>query len=635
MNFKNLMMWAVIVFLTIGLYNMFKNPQGSAVQKNNIIFSEFLSEVENGRVVQVEIQGNNVNGIFSNGQKFSTYVPNDPNLIEKLSDKGVSISASPLEEKMPSLLGVLLSWFPMLLLIAVWIFFMRQMQGGKGGAMGFGRSKAKLMNELKGKVTFKDVAGVEEAKEEVEEVVEFLKDPRKFSRLGGKIPRGCLLVGPPGTGKTLLARAIAGEAGVPFFTISGSDFVEMFVGVGASRVRDMFEQGKKHSPCIIFIDEIDAVGRSRGAGLGGGNDEREQTLNQLLVEMDGFDTNEGVIIIAATNRPDVLDPALLRPGRFDRQVVVSNPDIIGREKILKVHAKKINMSPDVNLRTVARGTPGFSGADLANLVNEAALLAARKNKRIVTYQEFEDAKDKVMMGAERRSMVMTEDEKKLTAYHEGGHALVSYNMLPHYDPIHKATIIPRGRALGMVMNLPERDKHGYSIKYLKARLAVCFGGRVAEELIFGKDNITTGAGGGNGSDINQATQLARAMVTKYGMSEEMGPVEYGENQEEVFLGRSVTQTQSVSEAVAQKIDKEIRKLVDEGYNHAKKILTDKIDDLHKIAKALLTYETLTGEEIEDIINKNKYPETKQDLAKDDENKDSALGSIGLKPKIVH
>ena len=635
MNLKNLAMWAIIVLLTIGLYNMFKNPQGSLNKKNNIIFSEFLTEVENGRVVQVEIQGNNVNGIFSNGQKFSTYVPNDPNLIEKLSDRGVSISASPLEEKMPSLLGVLLSWFPMLLLIAVWIFFMRQMQGGKGGAMGFGRSKAKLMNELKGKVTFKDVAGVEEAKEEVEEVVEFLKDPRKFSRLGGKIPRGCLLVGPPGTGKTLLARAIAGEAGVPFFTISGSDFVEMFVGVGASRVRDMFEQGKKHSPCIIFIDEIDAVGRSRGAGLGGGNDEREQTLNQLLVEMDGFDTNEGVIIIAATNRPDVLDPALLRPGRFDRQVVVSNPDIIGREKILKVHAKKINMSPDVNLRTVARGTPGFSGADLANLVNEAALLAARKNKRIVTYQEFEDAKDKVMMGAERRSMVMTEDEKKLTAYHEGGHALVSYNMLPHYDPIHKATIIPRGRALGMVMNLPERDKHGYSIKYLKARLAVCFGGRVAEELIFGKDNITTGAGGGNGSDINQATQLARAMVTKYGMSEEMGPVEYGENQEEVFLGRSVTQTQSVSEAVAQKIDKEIRKLVDEGYNQAKEILTNKIEDLHKIAKALLTYETLTGDEIEDIINKNKYPESKQDLAKDDNNKDSALGSIGLKPKIVH
>jgi len=408
----------------------------------------------------------------------------------------------------------------------------------------------------------------------------------------------------------------------------------MFVGVGASRVRDMFEQGKKHAPCIIFIDEIDAVGRSRGAGLGGGNDEREQTLNQLLVEMDGFDTNEGVIIIAATNRPDVLDPALLRPGRFDRQVVVSLPDIIGREKILKVHAKKISMKPDINLRTVARGTPGFSGADLANLVNEAALLAARKNKRIVTYTEFEEAKDKVMMGAERRSMVMTEDEKKLTAYHEGGHALVSFNM-PGYDPIHKATIIPRGRALGMVMNIPEKDKHGYSIKFLKARLAVCFGGRVAEEIIFGKDNISTGAGGGSGSDINQATQLARAMVTKYGMTEELGPVEYGENEEEVFLGRSVARTQSVSEAVAQKIDKEIRKLVDEGYNKAKEILTTKIDDLHKLAKALLTYETLSGSEIEDLINKNIYPKNKEDLKVEENDQGSALGSIGLKPKIVH
>ncbi len=634
MNLKNLAMWAIIVLLTVGLYNMFKNPQASYNQKNNIIFSEFLSEVENGRVVQVEIQGNNVNGVFSNGQKFSTYVPNDPNLIEKLSDRGVSISASPRDEKMPSLLGVLLSWFPMLLLIAVWIFFMRQMQGGKGGAMGFGRSKAKLMNELKGKVTFKDVAGIEEAKEEVEEVVEFLKDPRKFSRLGGKIPRGCLLVGPPGTGKTLLARAIAGEAAVPFFTISGSDFVEMFVGVGASRVRDMFEQGKKHAPCIIFIDEIDAVGRSRGAGLGGGNDEREQTLNQLLVEMDGFDTNEGVIIIAATNRPDVLDPALLRPGRFDRQVVVANPDIIGREKILKVHARKINMSPDVNLRTVARGTPGFSGADLANLVNEAALLAARKNKRIVTFEEFEEAKDKVMMGAERRSMVMTEDEKKLTAYHEGGHAIVSFN-LENSDPIHKATIIPRGRALGMVMNLPERDKYQYKIKEFKAKIAMCFGGRVAEELIFGKDNITSGAGGGAGSDISQATKIAKAMVTKYGMSEELGPMEYGENEEEIFLGRSVARQQNMSEEMARKVDIEVRKLIDEGYNKAKKILTEKIDDLHKLAKALLTYETLTGEEIENLINKNKFPENKQDLKNDEDNKDSALGSIGLKPKIVH
>jgi len=634
MNLKNLAMWAIIVLLTVGLYNMFKNPQGPYNQKNNIIFSEFLSEVENGRVVQVEIQGNNINGVFSNGEKFSTYVPNDPNLIEKLSERGVSISASPLEEKMPSLFGILLSWFPMLLLIAVWIFFMRQMQGGKGGAMGFGKSKAKLMNELTGKVTFNDVAGIEEAKEEVEEVVEFLKDPKKFSRLGGKIPRGCLLVGPPGTGKTLLARAIAGEANVPFFTISGSDFVEMFVGVGASRVRDMFEQGKKHAPCIIFIDEIDAVGRSRGAGLGGGNDEREQTLNQLLVEMDGFDTNEGVIIIAATNRPDVLDPALLRPGRFDRQVVVSNPDIIGREKILKVHAKKISMSPDVNLRTVARGTPGFSGADLANLVNEAALLAARKNKRIVTFQEFEEAKDKVMMGAERRSMVMTEDEKKLTAYHEGGHAIVSFN-LENSDPIHKATIIPRGRALGMVMNLPERDKYQYTIKEFKAKITMCFGGRVAEELIFGKDNITSGAGGGSGSDINQATKIAKAMVTKYGMSEELGPMEYGENEEEIFLGRSVARQQNMSEEMTRKVDIEVRKLIDEGYDKAKKILTEKLEDLHKLAKALLTYETLTGDEIEDLIIKNKYPENKQDLKNDEDNKDSALGSIGLKPKIVH
>ena len=634
MNLKNLAMWAIIVFLTIGLYNMFKNPQASLNNKEKVNFSTFLTEVDNGRVVQVEIKGNNIDGILSDGTKFSTYAPNDPNLIQKLSDKGVSISAAPLDEKMPSLFGVLLSWFPMLLLIAVWIFFMRQMQGGKGGAMGFGRSKAKMMNELKGKVTFNDVAGVEEAKEEVEEVVEFLKDPKKFSRLGGKIPRGCLLVGPPGTGKTLLARAIAGEAGVPFFTISGSDFVEMFVGVGASRVRDMFEQGKKHSPCIIFIDEIDAVGRSRGAGLGGGNDEREQTLNQLLVEMDGFDTNEGVIIIAATNRPDVLDPALLRPGRFDRQVVVSNPDIIGREKILKVHARKISMAPDVNLRTVARGTPGFSGADLANLVNEAALLAARKNKRIVTFQEFEEAKDKVMMGAERRSMVMTEDEKKLTAYHEGGHAIVSFN-LEHSDPIHKATIIPRGRALGMVMNLPERDKYQYNIKEFKAKIAMCFGGRVAEELIFGKDNITSGAGGGSGSDISQATKIAKAMVTQYGMSEELGPMEYGENQEEIFLGRSVARQQNMSEEMARKVDLEVRKLIDEGYNKAKKILTDKLEDLHKLAKALLTYETLTGEEINDLINKNIYPTNKEDLKSDSDDHDSALGTIGLKPKIVH
>ena len=630
MNFKNIVMWGIIVILTIGLYNMFKNPQGTISQKNKIIFSEFLTEVDNGRVVKVEIQGKNIKGVLSNGNQFTTYAPEDPNLIQKLSDKGVSISASPLEEKMPSLLGILLSWFPMLLLIAVWIFFMRQMQGGKGGAMGFGRSKAKMMNEVKGKVTFNDVAGVEEAKEEVEEVVEFLKDPRKFSRLGGKIPRGCLLVGPPGTGKTLLARAIAGEAGVPFFTISGSDFVEMFVGVGASRVRDMFEQGKKHSPCIIFIDEIDAVGRSRGAGLGGGNDEREQTLNQLLVEMDGFDTNEGVIIIAATNRPDVLDPALLRPGRFDRQVVVSNPDLLGREKILKVHAKKISMAPDVNLRTVARGTPGFSGADLANLVNEAALLAARKNKRIVTYQEFEEAKDKVMMGSERRSMVMSEDEKKLTAYHEAGHAIVTINEKAAY-PIHKATIIPRGRALGMVMQLPERDEVSQTREQLHAQMAIAMGGRVAEELIFGDDKVTTGAV----SDIEQATKRARAMVMRAGLSKEMGPVAYGENEEEVFLGRSVARQQNMSEETARKVDIEIRKFVDMGYQRARKVLTEKIDDLHKLAKALLTYETLTGAEIEDLINKNVYPKNKEDLKVEDDNESSALGSMGLKPKIVH
>ena len=630
MNFRNLAMWAVIIVLTIGLYNMFKNPQRSSLQNNNIIFSEFLTEVENGRVVKVDIQGNNINGVMSNGENFTTYSPNDPNLIQTLTDKGVSISAAPLDEKMPSLFGVLLSWFPMLLLIAVWIFFMRQMQGGRGGAMGFGRSKAKLMNEVKGKVTFSDVAGVEEAKEEVEEVVEFLKDPKKFSRLGGKIPRGCLLVGPPGTGKTLLARAIAGEAGVPFFTISGSDFVEMFVGVGASRVRDMFEQGKKHSPCIIFIDEIDAVGRSRGAGLGGGNDEREQTLNQLLVEMDGFDTNEGVIIIAATNRPDVLDPALLRPGRFDRQVVVSLPDIIGREKILKVHSKKISMTPDINLRTIARGTPGFSGADLANLVNEAALLAARKNRRIVTHNEFEEAKDKVMMGAERRSMVMTEDEKRLTAYHEAGHAIVTINEKAAY-PIHKATIIPRGRALGMVMQLPEKDEVSQTREQLHAQMAIAMGGRVAEEIIFGEDKVTTGAV----SDIEQATKRARAMVMRAGLSKELGPIAYGENEEEVFLGRSVARQQNMSEETAKKVDSEIKKFVEMGYDRARQVLTDNIDDLHKLAKALLTYETLSGTEIEDLINKNIYPTNKDELKAEEDDKGSALGTMGLKPKIVH
>jgi len=523
-----------------------------------------------------------------------------------------------------------LSWFPMLLLVGVWIFFMRQMQGGKGGAMGFGRSKAKLMSELKGKITFNDVAGIEEAKEEVEEVIEFLRDPRKFRKLGGKIPKGVLVIGPPGTGKTLLARAIAGEADVPFFTISGSDFVEMFVGVGASRVRDMFEQGKKHSPCIIFIDEIDAVGRSRGAGLGGGNDEREQTLNQLLVEMDGFDTNEGVIIIAATNRPDVLDPALIRAGRFDRQVVVPLPDIIGREKILKVHAKNITIGPDVKLRTIARGTPGFSGADLANLINESALLAARKNKRVVTMQEVEESKDKVMMGAERRSMVMTEEDKKLTAYHEGGHALVALNEKAS-DPIHKATIIPRGQALGVVWTLPERDKYSHSREYLEANISKAMGGRVAEELIFGHNKVTSGAS----SDIQMATKLAKDMVTKFGMSAELGPLTYGENEDEVFLGRSITRQQHISEDTAKKVDAEIKKIVDAGYKRAKKIITEKIDDLHKLAKALLLYETLSGEEIKDLIFSNKAPDKKEDSIDEEQDQSSALGALGLKPKPVH
>ena len=510
---------------------MFQDPEKINSNRDKIPFSKFLDEVESGRVVEVEIQGNNIKGILADGNRFNTYSPNFPGLVEKLSSKNVSIVASPLEDKMPSLLGILLSWFPMLLLIGVWIFFMRQMQGGKGGAMGFGRSKAKLLTEAQGKVTFNDVAGIEEAKEEVEEIVEFLKDPKKFSRLGGKIPKGALLIGPPGTGKTLLAKAIAGEANVPFFSISGSDFVEMFVGVGASRVRDMFEQGKKHSPCIIFIDEIDAVGRSRGAGLGGGNDEREQTLNQLLVEMDGFDTNEGIILIAATNRPDVLDPALLRPGRFDRQVVVGNPDIVGRESILKVHVKKINAGPDVKLRTIARGTPGFSGADLANLINESALLAARKNKRVVTMSDIEEAKDKVMMGAERRSMVMTEDEKKLTAYHEGGHAIVALNEKAS-DPIHKATIIRRGRALGMVMRLPEKDQLSMSREKMHSDIAVAMGGRIAEEIIFGHDKVTSGAS----SDIDMVTKMAKNMVTRWGMSKELGPIAFGENEEEVFLG---------------------------------------------------------------------------------------------------
>jgi cell division protease FtsH len=592
---RNLALWVIIGLLLIAVFNLFQSPNSGGPQ-SRVAFSEFLGNVQGGKVADVTIQGQNIQGHYSDGRAFSTYAPNDPNLVDKLTKQGVRISALPPEESTPSLLGVLLSWFPILLLIGVWIFFMRQMQSGGGKAMGFGKSRAKLLTEKVGRVTFEDVAGIEEAKQELEEVVDFLKDPQKFQRLGGKIPKGVLLVGPPGTGKTLLARAIAGEANVPFFTISGSDFVEMFVGVGASRVRDMFEQGKKNAPCIIFIDEIDAVGRHRGAGLGGGNDEREQTLNQLLVEMDGFEANEGVILIAATNRPDVLDPALLRPGRFDRQVVVPNPDILGREQILKVHMRKVPVAPDVDARVIARGTPGFSGADLANLVNEAALLAARKNRRVVGMEEFEQAKDKVMMGAERRSMVMTDDEKELTAYHEAGHTLVSLHV-PGNDPLHKVTIIPRGRALGVTMNLPERDRYGYKRSELTAKLAMMFGGRVAEELIYGAENITTGAG----NDIQQATNMARRMVTEWGMSEKLGPLRYEANDEEIFLGHSVTQHKNVSEATAQMIDEEIRDIIEISEQAARKVLTDHIDDLHKLARALLEYETLNGNEVEAVL----------------------------------
>jgi cell division protease FtsH len=592
---KNLALWIVIGLLLVALFNLFQTSSSRGPQAT-LAFSDFLNDVNRGQVADVTIQGNNISGHFTDSRAFSTYAPNDPNLVSRLTDKGVRITAAPVDENVPSLFGVLISWFPMLLLIGVWIFFMRQMQGGGGRAMGFGKSRARLLTEKVGRITFEDVAGIDEAKQELEEIVEYLKDPQKFQRLGGKIPKGVLLVGPPGTGKTLLARAIAGEANVPFFTISGSDFVEMFVGVGASRVRDMFEQGKKNAPCIIFIDEIDAVGRHRGAGLGGGNDEREQTLNQLLVEMDGFEANEGVILIAATNRPDVLDPALLRPGRFDRQVVVPNPDVVGREKILKVHMRKVPLASDVDAKIIARGTPGFSGADLANLVNEAALMAARKGKRSVAMSEFEQAKDKVMMGAERRSMVMTEDEKKLTAYHEAGHALCMLYAEGH-EPLHKVTIIPRGRALGITMFLPERDKYSQSKLEIKAMVASLFGGRVAEELIFGADKVTTGAA----DDIRRATTLARRMVTEFGFSEKLGPLRYSENEEEVFLGHSVTQRKNVSEATAKVIDEEIRRIVDEGEQTAREILTSRLDELNALARGLLEYETLSADEIRRII----------------------------------
>ncbi|TWB12356.1 membrane protease FtsH catalytic subunit [Nitrospirillum amazonense] len=592
---KNLALWAFIGVLLFVLFNLFQTSTNRTTQAS-IPFSELLEEVDRGTVADVTIKGPQVTGHYRDNRTFSTYVPPESNLVTRLADKNVKITAVPDDSGNPTLFSIIISWLPMLVLIGVWIFFMRQMQSGGGKAMGFGKSRARLLTEKVGRVTFDDVAGIDEAKQELEEIVEFLKDPQKFQRLGGKIPKGVLLVGPPGTGKTLTARAVAGEANVPFFTISGSDFVEMFVGVGASRVRDMFEQGKKNAPCIIFIDEIDAVGRHRGAGLGGGNDEREQTLNQLLVEMDGFEANEGVILIAATNRPDVLDPALLRPGRFDRQVVVPNPDVSGREKILKVHMRKVPLAPDVDARTIARGTPGFSGADLSNLVNEAALLAARAGRRVVGMGEFEAAKDKVMMGAERRSMVMTDREKKLTAYHEAGHALVGLFM-PESDPLHKVTIVPRGRALGVTMSLPERDKYAYSKIELESKLAMMFGGRVAEELIFGAEQVTTGAG----NDIQQATNMARRMVTEFGMSARLGRVRYNANEQEVFLGHSVTQQQNISEATSQLIDEEIRRIIEEAEGHARRILTEHMDDLHNVSNALLEYETLSGDEVRALL----------------------------------
>jgi cell division protease FtsH len=594
-NFRNLALWIIIALLLVALLHVFQGPS-QRQGRSSLSYTEFNQQVVSDSVKDVNISGRHIEGQMKNGGQFTTEIPeNDSGITDRMVQHNVNVRVRPEGDNI-TLLSIFLNWFPMLFLFAVMIYVMRQMQAGGGKAMGFGKSRAKMLTERQGRVTFEDVAGVDEAKEDLVEIVDFLKDPQKFQKLGGRIPKGVLLVGPPGTGKTLLARAIAGEANVPFFTISGSDFVEMFVGVGASRVRDMFEQAKKNAPCIVFIDEIDAVGRHRGAGLGGGNDEREQTLNQLLVEMDGFEANEGVILIAATNRPDVLDPALLRPGRFDRQIVVPNPDLSGREKILKVHMRKVPLAPDVDPKVIARGTPGFSGADLANLVNEAALLAARRGKRLVGRSEFEDAKDKVMMGAERRTLAMSEDEKRLTAYHEGGHAIVALNVIGS-DPIHKATIIPRGRALGMVMRLPERDQLSLSRQKLYADLCVAFGGRIAEELVFGYEKVTTGAQ----SDIEMATRMARAMVTRFGMSDELGPIAYAENQEEVFLGHSISRQQNVSEATAQKIDLEVRRIIDETYKRAQKILKDKLDDLHVLAKGLLEYETLTGEEIKALL----------------------------------
>ena len=611
---KSLLVWGGIflaLFFVVSLFGSKADTAGTQIR-----YSDFRAKVAEGSVSEVQVGKERITGKLKNGQDFSTVpIPNDASLPQLLADNNVKYAGEEAEQG-SLMLYILAQTLPFLLILGIAYFALKQVQkGGGGGAMGFGKSKAKLLTEKQGRVTFNDVAGIDEAREELEEIVEFLRDPQRFSKLGGQIPKGALLVGSPGTGKTLLARAIAGEAGVPFFTISGSDFVEMFVGVGASRVRDMFEQAKKNAPCIVFIDEIDAVGRHRGHGLGNSNDEREQTLNQLLVEMDGFEANEGIIIIAATNRPDVLDPALLRPGRFDRQIIVPNPDVGGREKILRVHMRKVPLAPDVDPKTIARGTPGFSGADLANLVNEAALLAARRNKRLVTQGEFEDAKDKVMMGAERKSMVMTEEEKMMTAYHEAGHAIVNM-VVPGNDPLHKVTIIPRGRALGVTMSLPERDRHTYTSEWCLAKLAMAFGGRVAEQLIYGKDHLNSGASG----DITMATAFARSMVTEWGMSEKLGPVRYNDNQQEVFLGHAITQRQNMSEDTARLIDQEVRRIVTEGYNKAHEVLTAHIDQLKALTQALMEYETISGEDCAAIMRGEKI------IRKDDD--ESTRGPAG-------
>lgn len=592
---RSLLVWIAVIVAIVMVFVAFQ-PRDEHGVTQQLAYSDFVHDVDKGQVRSVVIRDQDISGKLKDGVAFQTYAPIDPTLVSRLTSKGVEVNAKPPEPEGSPILRAVANYLPIILMVGIVILFLRQMQSGNGKAMSFGRSRARLLSEKQGKVTFNDVAGIDEAKSELEEIVDFLKDPQKFTRLGGKIPKGALLVGPPGTGKTLLARAIAGEANVPFFSISGSDFVEMFVGVGASRVRDMFEQGKKSAPCIIFIDEIDAVGRHRGAGLGGGNDEREQTLNQMLVEMDGFESNEGVILIAATNRPDVLDPALLRPGRFDRQVVVPNPDVTGRERILRVHMRKVSLGNDVDPRVIARGTPGFSGADLANLVNEAALMAARLGKRSVSMKDIEAAKDKVLMGAERRSMVMSDEDKRLTAYHEGGHALCAV-LTPGCDPVHKATIIPRGRALGLVMSLPEGDAYSKTKSKCLAELVLAMGGRAAEEIIFGKENVCTGAS----SDIKMATDQARRMVTEWGMSEKLGLVAYGDNGQEVFLGHSVTQNKSVSEATAQEIDREVRDIVEQAYRRAHHLILEHIDDLHRLAKALLEFETLTGDEISQLL----------------------------------